>query len=277
MTSEHMSPEHLNPLQRFGRYVKTVRRGRKITQKHLGRAAGYSESYVSRVESGEYMPSAKFALGCDKAFGTGDLFIELLQRIDEGDHPSWFLPYLELEWKASRILDYSTTSIMGMLQTEAYASAIYRAGYPHERRDVIKGKVDARLRRRDVMKRKSPPMLWVIIHEACLRTAVGGPAVMAGQLASLAESADTPNIDLQVMPFSAGADAAHLLPYTLLMFENSPTVVYSEGLQGGRLHDKTTTVTTAMNNYDRLRANALRPDDSVALIKTLCEEYRHER
>jgi transcriptional regulator with XRE-family HTH domain len=250
-----------------------VRRERKITQKQLGRAAGYSESYVSRIEAGEYMPTPKFAQGCDKAFGTGSLFEELLQRIDEGDHPSWFLPYLELERKASRILDYSTTSIMGMLQTEAYARAIYRAGYPHERGDVIQGKVDARLRRRGVMKRKSPPMLWIILHEACLRTVVGGPAVMAGQLASLAESAETPNIDLQVMPFSAGADAAHLRPFTLLTFENSPTVVYSDGPQGGRLYDKTKTVATALNNYDRLRANALPLDASAALIKTMCEEY----
>jgi transcriptional regulator with XRE-family HTH domain len=273
MTPEHMSPEYVNPLQRYGRYVKTVRTERKITQKQLGCAAGYSESYVSRVESGEYMPTEKFAQGCDRAFGTGRLFVDLLERIDEADHPSWFLPYLELEWKASRILDYSTTSIMGMLQTEAYVRSIYRARYPHERAHVIKGKVDARLQRREVMKRKNPPMLWVILHEACLRTVVGGRAVMAGQLAHLAEQADSPNIDLQVLPFSAGAAAAHLLPYTLLMFETSPTVVYSEGLQGGRLHDKTAIVVDALNDYDRLRANALPPDDSVALIKTLCEEY----
>lgn len=273
MTPEHMSPEYLNPLQRYGRYVKTVRQSRKITQKQLGRAAGYSESYVSRVEAGEYMPSPKFAQGCDTAFGTGDLFAELLQRIDEGDHPSWFLPYLELEWKASRILDYSTTSIMGMLQTEAYARAIYRARYPQERASVIKGKVDVRLRRREVMKRRSPPTLWVVINEACFRIVVGGRAVMAEQLEHLVKDASAPNIDLQVMPFSAGAHAAHLLPHTLLMFENSPTVVYSDSEQGGRLYDKAATVATALNNHDRLRANALSPDDSVALINTLCEEY----
>ncbi|MGP4110027.1 helix-turn-helix domain-containing protein [Streptomyces sp. 4N509B] len=246
---------------------------RRITQKQLGRAAGYSESYVSRVEAGEYAPTAKFAQGCDRAFGTGRLFADLLARIDEADHPSWFLPYVELERKASRILDYSTTSIMGMLQTEDYARSIYRARYPHERADVIKGKVDARLRRREVMERKSPPMLWVILHEACLRTVVGGRRVMAGQLAHLVKQADSPNIDLQVMPFAAGAAAAHLLPYTLLMFETSPTVVYSDGPQGGRLHEKTATVVDGLNNYDRLRANALPPDDSVVLITTLCEEY----
>lgn len=268
-----MSPEHLNPLQRYGRYVRTVRAERKLTQKQLGRAAGYSESYVSRVESGEYMPTEKFAQGCDRAFGTGLLFVDLLERIDEADHPSWFLPYLELERKSLRIVDYSTTSIMGMLQTEAYARSIYRARYPHERAHVIKGKVDARLRRREVMNRKNPPMLWVILHEACLRTVVGGRRVMAGQLGHLGQQAESPNIDLQVMPYSAGAAAAHLLPYTLLMFETAPTVVYSDGPQGGRLYDKTTTVADALNNYDRLRANALPLDASVALIKTLCEEY----
>ncbi|WP_327702708.1 helix-turn-helix domain-containing protein [Streptomyces decoyicus] len=115
---ETTPPQHLNPLQRFGRDVKQVRLARKITQRNLGRAAGYSEAYVSRVEAGKMLPrpSARFAKGCDTAFGTGELFEGLLRRIDEGDHPSWFVPYLNLERKASRILTYETNLITGIVQ-----------------------------------------------------------------------------------------------------------------------------------------------------------------
>jgi transcriptional regulator with XRE-family HTH domain len=263
-----------NALQRFGADVKRVRLGRKLTQKQLGKATGYSEAYVSTVESGKQMPSEKFARGCDLAFGTNGLFAGLLKRIDEGDHPLWFVPYLNLEQKASRILDYSANLVMGILQTEDYARAIFRASHPREKAEVIEGRVAARLRRREVVERETPPLLWVILHEACLRTVVGGAEVMAGQLEYLLTAVASQQVDLQVMPFSAGAPATNaMMPFTLLMFADSPTVLYSDGPQGGRLYDSARTVEAALDNYDRLRAHALSPGESLALIRTLLKEH----
>ncbi|MFD8380713.1 Scr1 family TA system antitoxin-like transcriptional regulator [Streptomyces sp. NPDC059679] len=267
---------HLNPLQRFGRDVKQVRLARKLTQKNLGRAAGYSEAYVSRVEAGKLLPrpSDKFAKGCDIAFGTGELFSDMLRRIDEGDHPSWFVPYLNLERKASRVLDYSTSLVSGILQTEEYARAIFRSSHPREEGEVIEGKVAARLRRREVFELEAPPLLWVILNEACLRTVVGSADVMAGQLEYLLTAAASPHVKLQVMPFSAGAPAAHAKPFTVLRFTDSATVLYTETRVGGRMHDSARTVASALDDYDLLRAHALSPDRSLTLIKTLAKEYR---
>ncbi|MFI0709742.1 helix-turn-helix domain-containing protein [Streptomyces inhibens] len=273
---ETTPPQHLNPLQRFGRDVKQVRLARKLTQKNLGKAAGYSEAYVSRVEAGKMLPrpSEKFAKGCDTAFGTGELFTGLLRRIDEGDHPSWFVPYLNLERKASRILDFSANLVMGILQTEEYARAIFQAYFSREEAEVIEGKVAARLRRREVFERDDPPSLWAILQEACLRTVVGGAEVMAGQLEYLLTAAASPHVKLQIMPFSAGAPAASTKPFTVLRFTDSPTVLYTETRVGGRMHDSAQTVDAALDDYDLLRAHALSPDRSVALIKTLLKEYR---
>ncbi|MGX1756372.1 helix-turn-helix domain-containing protein [Streptomyces lydicus] len=273
---ETTPPEHLNPLERFGRDIRQVRLARKLTQKQLGKATGYSEGYVSKVESGTLLPrpSQKFAKGCDLAFGTGDLFSGMLERIDQGEHPSWFVPYLNLERRASRILDYSTNVVKGILQTEAYAQAIFRSYFSRDEAEVIESKVDARLRRREVFALDSPPILWTILHEACLRTVVGGAEVMAGQLEFLLESADSPNVKLQVMPFSAGAPAASTRPFTVLRFTDSRTVLYTETRVGGRMHDSAQTVDAALDDYDLLRAHALPPDQSVTLIKTLLKEYR---
>lgn len=273
---ETTPPEHLNPLQRFGRDVRQVRLARKLTQKHLGKATGYSEGYVSKVESGTMLPrpSEKFAKGCDTVFGTGELFDGLLRRIDEGDHPSWFVPYLNLERKASRILDYSANLVMGILQTEGYARAIFQGYFSREEEEAIEGKVTARVRRREVFDRDTPPCLWTILHEACLRTIVGSTQVMAGQLEYLLTAAASPHIKLQVMPFSAGAPAASSRPFTVLRFTSSPTVLYTETRVGGRMHDSAQTVDAALDDYDLLRAHALSPDRSSTLIKTLLKEYR---
>ncbi|MEU7179091.1 MULTISPECIES: helix-turn-helix domain-containing protein [Streptomyces] len=274
--AEKPPPEDLNPLQRFGRDVRQVRQARKLTQKHLGNATGYSEGYVSKVESGTLLPrpSEKFAKGCDTVFGTGELFAGLLRRIDEGDHPSWFVPYLNLERKASRILDYSTNLVKGILQTKDYARAIFRAYFSQEAAEAIEDKAAARLRRREVFERDTPPLLWTILHEACLRTVVGNAEVMAGQLAFLLTAATSPHITLQVMPFSAGAPAASTRPFTVLRFTDSPTVLYTETRVGGRMHDSVQTVDAALDDYDLLRAHALSPDQSLTLVTTLLKEYR---
>ncbi|MFD5749774.1 Scr1 family TA system antitoxin-like transcriptional regulator [Streptomyces sp. NPDC127033] len=266
--------EQLNPLQRFGLDVRTVRLGRKLTQKQLGKAAGYSEAYVSRVESGQWTASEKFAKGCDLVFGTNGLFAGLLRRIDEGDHPSWFAPYLDLERKATRILDYSSNLVMGILQTKEYAQAIFEAYFSQGDAEVIEGKVAARLRRREVFERENSPLLWAILNEACLRTIVGDAEVMAGQLEYLASVAASPHIKLQIMPYSAGAPAAHSKPYTVLQFIDAPAVLYTESRVGGRMHDSARTVTAALDDYDLLRAHALSPDRSLTLIRTLSKEYR---
>ncbi|REK90920.1 XRE family transcriptional regulator [Streptomyces inhibens] len=273
---ETTPPEHLNPLQRFGRDIRQVRLARKLTQKHLGKATGYSEGYVSKVESGTLLPrpSEKFAKGCDTVFGTGELFAGLLRRIDEGDHPSWFVPYLKLERKASRILAYSASVVLGLLQTEDYARAIFRSYFSREKAEAIEGKVAARLRRRDVFELDAPPLLWTILDEACLRTVVGGAEVMAGQLEYLLTAAESTHLNLQVMPFSAGAPAASTKPFIVLRFTDSPTVLYTETRVGGRMHDSAQTVDAALDDYDLLRAHALSPDQSLTVIKSLLKEYR---
>jgi transcriptional regulator with XRE-family HTH domain len=273
ITSEEFSNPSLNPLQRYGADVKRVRLGRKLTQKHLGTSTGYSVSYVSQVESGKLLPSEKFAHGCDRVFGTNGLFAGLLHRLEEGDHPTHFVPYVQLEEKASHILNFSATIIVGLLQTEEYARAIFRAGHPFESDAVIQAKVAARLRRRNVFEDDKPPRLWAVLHEACLRTHVGGPSTMARQLAFLVESAARPGIDVQVIPFTAGAAAAHSMPFTMLTFRDSPTVLYSDDPQGGRLCRTAATVAAVTQQYDRLRAHALPPDQSLALIESVRKEY----
>ncbi|MFB7909533.1 helix-turn-helix domain-containing protein [Kitasatospora sp. NPDC056076] len=266
-------PEYLTPLQRFGHEVREVRRGRNITQKGLGMATGYSEGYVSKVEKGTMMPSERFAQKCDLVFQTHGLFTRLREGIAESESPPWFVPYLQLEWTSAGIFDFSATSIMGIFQTEDYARAIFRAGHPRESPEVVHGKVVARMARRKLLEKPDPPMLWVVLHEACLRTLVGGRSVMAAQLEHLLRSAESPAVDFQVIPFSAGAVAAHTNPFTLLTFESAPTVLYAGDPQGGKMYRSSELVTRFSQNCDRLRAHALAPDDSLTLIDQVRKEH----
>ncbi|WP_399087292.1 helix-turn-helix transcriptional regulator [Streptomyces sp. BBFR2] len=254
--------------------MRRVRLSRRLTQKQLGTATGYSHAYVSMVEAGKVMSSMRFARGCDLAFGADGRFEAMLARIDEGNHPSWFVPYLNLEREASQILMYATHLVPGMVQTADYARAVLRAAHPQATPEGIEDKVAARLRRREALEREKPPFLWVILHEASLRTVVGGPEIMAGQLGYLLSLAGAPYFRLQVMPFSAGIPGTSAMPFVVLCFPDAPTVLYTETRVGGRLHDSVPTVEAALDDYDVIRTHALSPDHSLDLIRELREEYR---
>ena len=264
--------EPANGLEWFGQELAAALEHKGATQQELADFTGYKPPYVSKVKTGQALASPHFADGCDRFFNTSGYFARLLIRISERGHPDWFVPYVKLEKDATGITDYSNAFVMGMLQTPEYAEATFRSTHPRESDEMIKSRVEARLRRRDVMDRPSPPLLWVIVHESALRTVVGGPAVMRGQAEHLVAEASTPHITVQVLPFRAGAPASSL-PFILLTQEDGSVILYSETREKGHVSDSVAAVAGAQATYERLRAAALSPSDSLTLIRQIAEDY----
>ncbi|GAA2238762.1 helix-turn-helix transcriptional regulator [Streptomyces amakusaensis] len=263
--------EPLNPVEQFGVHVREMRTARDISVRGLGSAIGYSGAYVSTVENGKQVPSEKFATGCDRVFGTGSMLLRQWQAAVEGDHPSWFEPYTQQERKAVKILDYTTLFIPGLFQTPEYARALYRASAPRLSAVAIESRLAARMRRHEVLEQDNPPELWMVLHEACLRTLVGSRQVMAEQLERLVAEAEAPNVTLQLMPFSTVPSIS--AAFTLLTFDRKPTVLHVEGPHGGRPVETPRVVARALSIFDRLRAEALGHDASVARIQEIRKEY----
>ncbi|MFE9335131.1 helix-turn-helix transcriptional regulator [Streptomyces sp. NPDC007063] len=259
----------------LGEDVRRVRRARRISQTAFASATGYTQSYVSRVESGEFMPSLKFAEACDRTFGTGDLFVGQLRRVIEGEYPAWFAPYIDAEREATAIRDFSTIFIMGLLQTEAYARLSLPNGRPCAASRDIDAKVASRLRRRELLEKSEPPRVWVVLYEACLRARIGSPQVMSEQMDHLlGQVRRYRSLTVQVLPYSA-AEAAIGTPFVLLDAPDGSASVFVEGPGSGRRHDGPETVTNSADLYDHIRASSLSPRDSVAFISEVRDE--HER
>lgn len=271
--NEDSASEILSPFEVFGTDVREMRKARRITTTGLGLAIGYSAAYVSKVERGKMMPSARFAEGCDRAFGTGTLLYRQYIYALEGDHPSWFVPYLQHEREAQALYIYSTLYFSGLLQTPEYARALYRMSVPRLSDEQVEAKVLARTARREILDRvDSPaPEVWLVLHEACLHVQAGGPKVMAGQLRSLLNDAKRSNVSLQLLPFKAVPATSRA--FTVLTFERAPMVVHAEGPQGGRPQDAPKLTKAAMATYDLLRAEALGRDETLSRIQTAYEEY----
>lgn len=247
---------------------------RGLSQREVGAPSNYGQQYVAKVEAGERMASPEFAKGCDELFGTPGMFVRLRERCAQrSGYPDWFEPYISAERRARTILDYSSNLIMGMLQTEAYANAVFRKVNPREDDEQICVRVDGRVRRRKVLEGDDPPLLWVVLDESCLRRMVGSAAVMTEQLAHLIKSAESPDITVQVLPYGSGAPASHMAFVVLKFRADEPDILYLENPVSGQVIDSPGTVADAHVTYDRLRADALSPDVSLDVIRAVMKEW----
>jgi hypothetical protein len=158
--------------------------------------------------------------------------------------------------------------VPGLLQTEDYTRATIRANLPGATEDDAEQLVRVRQARQDALARENPLQLWAIVDEGALRRPVGGPSVMAHQLAHLAEAASRPHIVLQVVPFKVGAHPGQAGAFAVLRFgePSEIDVVYVEGQGSGLFLEGDTDVRRFTRIFEHLRALAMPPADSVSLI-----------
>lgn len=123
--------------------------------------------------------------------------------------------------------------------------------------------------RQQILIQQNRPQLWAILDEAAIRRTVGGPAVMRGQLEALAESGEQGKTTIQIVPFSAGAHSGQLGPFVILSFPQpgEPDVVTIETAGGNLYVDKPEEVSLYTTAFDHLRAVALSPGDSRAMLR----------
>lgn len=207
---------------------------------------------------------------------------ELVQIAREARQKGWWHPYstvlvgayVGLEAAASSIRAYEQQVVPGLLETEAYASAMIRAARPDFSAEQVAQRVRVRLGRQSLLTQDDSVDLWVVLDEAVVSRPVGGDTVMRDQLRRLVEMAELPNVTLQVLPFEVGAHAGMDGTFTILSFPepSDPDVVYAENATGGLFLEKRDELQKYSFIFDHIRAAAIRPEESIAHITKLAEE-----
>lgn len=64
-----MQEKNEDMLRAFGEFVRAQRRLAQVSQRNLARLSGVSDSYLSQLERGNYMPSAQVVKALAQAFG----------------------------------------------------------------------------------------------------------------------------------------------------------------------------------------------------------------
>ncbi len=173
------------------------------------------------------------------------------------------------------ILTYEAQLIPGLLQTEDYARAIAAASLVGESQEEREQFVQARLTRQQVLSREKPLQLWAILSEGALRQTVGGREIMNAQLRYLIEIGNhRPNVNLQVLPFAAGAHAATSGSFVIMKFPEAPDlgVVYLEGQTGGIYLESADEVARYTLVFEHLRASALSTPATMHLVDEVAKD-----
>ncbi|MFG1879597.1 Scr1 family TA system antitoxin-like transcriptional regulator [Sphaerisporangium sp. NPDC049003] len=266
----------LTPGQRFGRELARVRKEAGLSQVRLGAHLGVSSSLVGHIEVGSRTPKTDFAARCDEVFSTGDLFARLCRNITSPAGPRWFLRWSdEIEPRARVLRSWDPLLVPGLLQTESYAHAVFRGGLATSQQEVER-QVSARMARQAILERDNPPGLWVLLDEWVLRRPIGSQTVMHEQLDHLATVAGRHNVKIQLVPHDTPCTAGLMSGFALAELPDAPTAVSVESAGAGEVSAEHDLVAVVWDRYDRIRAEAYRPGQSLEMIKEARDQWKNE-
>lgn len=265
--------------RRLGIALKRAREAAGKTQDEAAAVIDAASSKISRIEQGQSGVRSTDLTLLLNAYGVeGDEAASMRDLAKAGRQrgrwssfrdllPTWFRQYVDLEGDASEIRTYQAEIIPGVLQTEAYIRAILGVAADEDSQQV-----KIRLQRQSVLGEANE--LTYVLSESALRRAVGGAATMREQLNHLVEVSRRPDVQIQVLPFSAKTYAVASFSFVILRFDGDATsdVVYAENLTDADYVDRPDAVRAYTRLWDDLRAAALGPVESRLLIKQVADQ-----
>ncbi|GAA1748735.1 DUF5753 domain-containing protein [Streptomonospora arabica] len=243
--------------------------------------AGFSKATLSRVERGETTISPGDAKVLMEHYGVAADTIESIlplayaakeagwwQRY-KGAVPDWFSLFIGVETAAHRIRTYEPEWVPGILQTPDYAQSLIEKDVSAPSPDDVQEGVNLRQRRQEKLTGTAPADLGAVVSEAALYRVVGGSRVHREQLQHLLSLSERTNVDLRVLPFTAGSHAASygsfvILDYTVVQTEYA--LVYVEYCGGAIYLEHEKEVDLHTHTFASLQADAASTETTRELI-----------
>jgi transcriptional regulator with XRE-family HTH domain len=188
--------------------------------------------------------------------------------------PSEYAHFIGLEAEATSLRTYQQVLVPGLLQTQSYARTVIQAFRPGDTAEEVDRRVAVRMQRQRQVTEERSLQLSAILGEGVVRQFVGDPAITADQLRFLAEVAELPNVMIQVLPLRAGAHGAMMGSFEILGFPQAvdPDVVYLENMASALFLEEPADIARYVQVFDYLRATALSPQATSAMLREAAEE-----
>jgi transcriptional regulator with XRE-family HTH domain len=265
----------------LGARLRELRNVHGMTVEDVAEQLLCAATKVSRLETGARRPSLRDVRDLCGLYGVDEATsAEFMTLAREARAQGWWTqyddlkldPYIGLEQEATAITCYSMYYVPALLQTEEYARAIIRAVAPKMDPNVLQQRVEARLRRQELLGQEGRPRYRALLDEAVLQRPVGGVATMAAQLDKILEVERDALAAIQVIPFDVGGRAAADSIFVLLEFDddsNLSPIVFVEGLTGNQYLERKADIARYREAVENLRDMALSPRDSIQRINEM--------
>ncbi|WP_330228757.1 helix-turn-helix domain-containing protein [Nocardia sp. NBC_00508] len=283
------------PRRQLGRYLREARTALNLSQERVAELTGVSSSVVQRVEKGisTRLKAHELQAICEVLEMSREMTDAMTGLLQQGGEMNWwheyghlipatFDVYVGLETAARKLAVYQPSLVHGLLQTADYARALIEVGTPGESAAERDRRVELRMKRQTILTRRHCPlMLDVVLHEAALRSAIGGPKIMSAQNRHLAEIGKLPNVTLRALPFSAGAPVGHPVgQFATLEFDRdakgvpvSPPIVYLETFTACMYLEKPNDLHRYDEVHDSIRRASLNETESRSLLRQVAKEF----
>lgn len=181
-----------------------------------------------------------------------------------------FEAFLESEFKATKIDLFNGNSLLGLFQTEAYATETTK----------IIGTVPQTVRIRmlrqwHVLEKPEPPRIRLILAEHILYRQVGGRDVLREQLWHLSELAKQPNIHIYLLPMTAAGSKFSLEFENFIIHTknlNSRGVLYIDHSIGMYRSINQSEVVSYKIGFEDLLGQTLNQEESVQKMTDLAQK-----
>ncbi|UYQ65696.1 helix-turn-helix domain-containing protein [Streptomyces peucetius] len=266
-TANGTEPESSDSLKTFGEVVKALRRRARLTQEQFAPQVRYSVPTVASIEQGRRFPPMDFVDRAEEvldAFGVLRGAAKHLSR--RPGIASWFRQWAQLEAEAVNLYTYECRLVPGLLQTEAYARALFSERLPPLGDEQIEERLTARTERQRLLRERPNTAFSFIVEEHVLRR---GAEACAELLPSVLALAELRNIEVQVMPQSRVTHAGLDGPIRLLETPDNKWFAYCEGQESGQFISEPKVVSMLHMRYARMRSQALSLEESGGLLRRM--------
>jgi transcriptional regulator with XRE-family HTH domain len=269
----------------LGKRLRDLRNQHDLTVEDVAEKLLCSVTKISRLETGARRPSLRDVRDLCELYGVNEATTAEFVNLARGAREQvWWTkyedlkldPYLGLEQVATAITSFTTYYLPALLQTEEYTREVIKAIAPKMDPDIFQQRVEARMRRQQVLEQDARPHYRVLLDQAVLHRRVGGPAIMAAQIDKVLETERRSKVTIQIIPFNIGVHAAQDSNFVLLEFADEsgiPPIVFVEGLTGNQYLERKDDIARYREAIEYLRDSALSPRESVQYIAEIRETY----
>lgn len=274
----------VSPRRRLASLLRDLRVAAGLTGEELGARCGWTQSKVSKIETGRTPPQVSDVEAWARTTGASkEVLADLVERAQAAlaDASPWRAELRQglaakqqqvgqLEAEATSIQVFMPSAVAGLLQTAEYARRVFMLADVPGQRD-IPAAVTARLERQQNLYDEAKRFEFVLT-EAALRWRPGPPRMLLAQLGRIASLDSLPSVEIGVIPFAVEATTLH--PETFTILEGEDTLVLVETVTAELAVRDPRDVAAYIDLFGRLREQAVFGEAMSGLLDAIAEDMR---